>query len=136
MSPITRAICGVLGVGGVAAIAFNAIAKGGFEFDSAFFTSLIGGFIFLYAAFFGTFPWGGLDHAEGEEREMSKSKWQKFWIVFVTFLIVATGFLAKKGVFQNADIVVLALVFMMFVIVGIALYFFIRSRTEDVNIRW
>ncbi len=134
MSPITRAVCGFLGFGGVAAIAFNAIAKGGVEVDFTFISSLLGGFVFIYAALFGTLPWGGSDDVE--EGEMSKSKWQMFWVALIVFLTVATAFLAKKGVFQYADVVVLALVGMMFAVVGIALYFYIKNRTEDINIRW
>jgi cytochrome bd-type quinol oxidase subunit 2 len=134
MSPITRVICGVLGVGGVAAIAFNAVANGGLEADFTFISSLLGGFVFLYIALFGTLPWR--DSGEIEEGEMSRSKWQMFWIALVTFMTVATAFLAKKGVFREADVVVLALVGMMFAAVGIALYLYIKNRAEDTNIKW
>ena len=120
-------------VGGVAAIAFNAIEKGGLEADFTFFGSLLGGSLFLYAALFGTLPWG--DPGQVEKGEMSKSKWQMYWIAMVAFLTVATAFLARKGVLQEADVVVLALVGLMFGAVGIALYFYIKNRAEDINIK-
>jgi len=136
MSPIIRAISGVLGFGGVAAIAFNAYSKGDFEADFLFFSSLLGGFAFLYIAFFGVLPWGASDNREVEKGAMSKSKWQLFWIAIVVFLAVATAFLAEKGVFQEASIVVLAIVGISFAVIGVALYFYIRDRAEDINIRW
>lgn len=135
MSPTIRAICGVLGFSGVAAIAFNAFTEGGLEADFMFFSSLLGGFVFLYAAFFGALPRGESGGREGEEGGMSKSKWQLFWIAFLVFLIVAMAFLAEKGVFEGADVVVLALVGIMFALVGVALYFYIKNRAEDTNIR-
>ena len=136
MSRVIRIVCGLLGFGGVAAAAFNAISKGGVQADFTTTSTLIGSFIFLYAAFFGTIPWGGPDEVEQGPNEMTKSKWQVFWIAFVAFLVVATAFLAEKGVFLEADIVVLALVLLLFALVGIALYFYIRSRPEDIGIKW
>ena len=67
---------------------------------------------------------------------MSKSKWQMYWIAIVVFLVMTTTFLARKGVFREADIVVLALVGLMFAVVGVALYFYIKNRAEDFNIKW
>ena len=123
-----------MGVGGVAAIGFNAIAEGRLETDFFFFSGLIGGFLFVYAALFGTLPWG--EPSRVEEGEMSKSKWQLYWIAIVGFLVMTTTFLARKGVFREADIVVFALVGLMFAVVGVALYFYIKNRAEDFNIKW
>ena len=66
MSPIVRTICGVLGISGVAAIAFNAFREGGIEPDFMLFGSLFGAFVFLYAAFFGSLPWGASDERDGD----------------------------------------------------------------------
>jgi uncharacterized membrane-anchored protein len=134
MSAITRIICGVLGLGGVAAIVFNANARGNLEADFFFVSGLLGGLAFLYIAMFGTRLSGEPDRIE--KGEMSKGKWQMFWIAIVAFLTFATVFLAKKKVFQQADIVVLALVGMMFSVVGIALYFYIKNRAEDTDTHW
>lgn len=55
-SPLIRAISGVLGVLGVAAIGFNATQEGSVQIDFRLFAKLFAGFIFLYVAFFGTNP--------------------------------------------------------------------------------
>lgn len=136
MSRVIRTVCGVLGFGGVAAAAFNAMSEGGLQADFTTTSTLLGGFIFLYAAFFGTLPWGGTDEVVQGPNEMTRSKWQMFWIAFVAFLTVATAYLVEKGIFREADIVVLALVFLLFACVGIALYFYIKSRSEDTGIKW
>lgn len=50
-------------------------------------------------------------------------------------MIVTTAFLAEERVFQDAGVVVLALVELIFAVVGIALYFCVKNRAEDINIR-
>lgn len=131
MSPFVRTICGVLGISGVAAIAFNAIRDGKIEPDFMLFGSMFGGFVLLYAAFFGSLPWGTSDEPDSDKGTMTKSKWQMFWAAFVVFLVIATHFLFKKGVFEEYSLVVLCFVGVQFVIVGIAIYFFIRDRPDD-----
>ncbi len=66
ISPFVRAISGVLGVLGFAAIAFNASQDGGFKLDFMLFASFFAGFIFLYVSFFGQYPWdrSGADDTE------------------------------------------------------------------------
>ena len=57
ISPIIRIVSGVIGILGFAAIAFNASRDGGIKLDFMLFASFFAGFIFLYVAFFGTYPW-------------------------------------------------------------------------------
>ena len=57
ISPIIRIVSGVIGILGFAAIAFNASQDGGIKPDFMLFASFFAGFIFLYVAFFGTYPW-------------------------------------------------------------------------------
>lgn len=123
----------MLGFAGVAAIAFNAYSEGSIEFDFRLFSSLLGGFLFLYVAFFGALPWGTPGGRDGDKKEMSKPKWQMFWAAVVVFLIVATSFLSSKGVFEEANFVVLGIVGLSFALVGVALYFFIKDRPEDLG---
>jgi len=59
-----RLTCGVIGLLGFAAIAFNAIQAGKIEFSLMLFASMFAGFIFLYVAIFGSNP---LDNKEGSE---------------------------------------------------------------------
>ncbi|MBT8083355.1 MAG: hypothetical protein KJO56_13095 [Gammaproteobacteria bacterium] len=130
ISPLVRAICGVLGVCGVAALAFNAFREGGIEPGFGLFGGVFGGFVFLYAALFGSLPWGGSPERDGDKGKMSRSKWQMFWAAFVVFLVLATYYLSEKGVFELHSLVVLSIVGVSFGIVGIALYFFIRDRPD------
>ena len=55
-SPLIRTVCGILGLLGVTAIAFNAVQDGRLQVDLIFIASLLAGFIFLYVATFGTNP--------------------------------------------------------------------------------
>jgi hypothetical protein len=57
ISPVVRAISGVIGILGVAAIAFNALQDGGLQPDFMLFASFFAGFVFLYVSFFGKYPW-------------------------------------------------------------------------------
>lgn len=57
MSPIVRIASGVLGVLGFVAIAFNAANDGGLHLNVMTLASFFAGFIFLFAAFFGKYPW-------------------------------------------------------------------------------
>jgi hypothetical protein len=47
----------VIGILGVAAIAFNASQDGGLQLDFVLFASFFAGSIFLYVSFFGKYPW-------------------------------------------------------------------------------
>ena len=58
ISPVIRILSGVIGILGFVAIAFNASQAGGINPDFMLFASFFAGFIFLYVAFFGTYPWG------------------------------------------------------------------------------
>ncbi|MDX1509125.1 MAG: hypothetical protein R3358_12640 [Woeseiaceae bacterium] len=64
ISPFIRVVSGVLGILGFAAIAFNALQDDGLEPDLALLASFFAGFIFLFVAFFGKYPW---DRAEIDE---------------------------------------------------------------------
>lgn len=66
MSPLVRGASGVIGVLGFAAIAFNAMNDGGVHLGILTFASFFAGFIFLFAAFFGKYPW---DRSKTEEPE-------------------------------------------------------------------
>jgi hypothetical protein len=57
ISPAIRVLSGIIGILGFAAIAFNAVQDGGIRLDFMLFASFFAGFIFLYVAFFGTYPW-------------------------------------------------------------------------------
>lgn len=57
ISPIIRVFNGIIGILGCVAIAFNALQDGGITPDFMVFASFFAGFIFLYVAFFGTYPW-------------------------------------------------------------------------------
>lgn len=57
MSPLVRVASGVIAVLGFVAIAFNAANDGGLHFGVMTFASFFAGFIFLFAAFFGKYPW-------------------------------------------------------------------------------
>ena len=56
-SPFIRVVSGVIGILGFAAIAFNASQDGGLKPDLVMLASFFAGFIFLYVAFFGKYPW-------------------------------------------------------------------------------
>lgn len=57
ISPIIRIVSGLIGIAGFAAIAFDAVQDGGIKPDFMLFASFFAGFIFLYVALFGTYPW-------------------------------------------------------------------------------
>ena len=50
-------ISGVIGILGFVAIAFNATIAGGIEPTFMLLASVFAGFIFLFVAFFGKYPW-------------------------------------------------------------------------------
>ena len=64
ISPFIRVASGVLGILGFAAIAFNAMQDDGLKFDLMLFASFFAGFIFLFVAFFGKYPWDRTDRDE------------------------------------------------------------------------
>lgn len=64
ISPFIRVVSGALGMLGFAAIAFNAMQDGGLKPDFMLFASFFAGFIFLFVALFGKYPW---DKAERNE---------------------------------------------------------------------
>lgn len=57
MSPLVQLASGVIGILGFVAIAFNAANDGGLHFGVITFATFFAGFIFLFAAFFGSYPW-------------------------------------------------------------------------------
>ena len=57
ISPYIRIVSGVIGVLGFAAIAFNASQDDGLYPGIVLFASFFAGFVFLYVAFFGKYPW-------------------------------------------------------------------------------
>jgi hypothetical protein len=57
ISSLVRAISGVIGILGFAAIAFNASQGGRLQMNVMLFASFFAGFIFLYVSFFGKYPW-------------------------------------------------------------------------------
>jgi hypothetical protein len=57
ISPFIRIVSGVICVLGFAAIAFNFSQNGGLNPSILLFASFFAGFVFLYAALFGTYPW-------------------------------------------------------------------------------
>ena len=65
-SPAIRTLCGILGLLGIAAMAFNAVQEGAFEPGLMLFASLFAGFIFLFVAIFGTSPldFGGANDSD------------------------------------------------------------------------
>ena len=67
MSPLVRVASGVIGVLGFVAIAFNAANDGGLHFGVMTFASFFAGFIFLFAAFFGKYPWGSRKTDESDD---------------------------------------------------------------------
>ena len=54
----------MIGILGFAAIAFKAMQDGGLKPDVMLFACFFAGFIFLYVAFFGKYPW---DRAKSDE---------------------------------------------------------------------
>ena len=58
ISPFIRTVSGLIGVLGFVAIALNALQDGGIEPGVVIFASFFAGFIFLFVAFFGKYPWG------------------------------------------------------------------------------
>ena len=57
ISPFIRTVSGVIGVLGFAAMAFNAMQDDGLKPDVTLFASFFAGFIFLFVALFGKYPW-------------------------------------------------------------------------------
>ena len=57
ISPLIRITSGILGILGFVAIAFNAVQDGGFRLTFFQFASFFAGFIFLFVASFGKYPW-------------------------------------------------------------------------------
>lgn len=57
ISPFIRVVSGIIGILGFVAVAFNASQNGGLQPDVMLFASFFAGFIFLYVAFFGKYPW-------------------------------------------------------------------------------
>ena len=57
ISPFIRVVSGVIGILGFAAMAFNALQNGGLKPDFILVASFFAGFIFLFVAFFGKYPW-------------------------------------------------------------------------------
>lgn len=51
-----RIACGVLGIPGIAAIAFQAVRDGAIEPNLLLFSKLFAGFVFLWVAFFAAAP--------------------------------------------------------------------------------
>ena len=66
ISPLIRATSGVIGILGFAAIAFNAVNDGGFRLSIVTLASFFAGFIFLFVAFFGKYPW---DRSKAEDSD-------------------------------------------------------------------
>ena len=67
MSPFIRMISGVAGILGFAATAFNAWQHGGMRLSVMLFASFFAGFVFLYASFFGKYPWNRSNAVESDE---------------------------------------------------------------------
>ncbi len=130
-SPVVRAICGVLGLAGAAAIAGNAFDQGRVEPDFMFFSSLLGAFFFLYVAFYGELPVGEAGAPTNEEAAMSEGQWRVFWAAFLVSAGTMTYFLYRKGVFETGSLVVLLIVGACLAIVGVAIYFYVKGRTDD-----
>lgn len=66
ISPFIRVVSGVIGILGFAAIAFNASRDGDFTPNVMLIASFFAGFIFLYVAFFGKYPW---DNAKADDTD-------------------------------------------------------------------
>ena len=64
ISPLIRAVSGVIGILRFAAIAFTAMQDDGFKPDIILFASFFAGFIFLFVAVFGSYPWDRSDRDE------------------------------------------------------------------------
>ena len=64
ISPVVRAISGLIGILGFAAIAFNSSQDGVFQLNGMLFASFFAGFIFLYVSFFGKYP---LDNSNADD---------------------------------------------------------------------
>lgn len=67
MSPLIGVISGVIGILGFAAAAFNAWQDGGLRLSVMLFTNFFAGFVFLYASFFGKYPWDRSNAVESDE---------------------------------------------------------------------
>jgi hypothetical protein len=66
ISPTIRVVSGVIGILGFVAIAFNATQDGGIKLDFMLFASFFAGFIFLFVAFFGKYPWDSKNTDDAE----------------------------------------------------------------------
>ncbi len=71
-SPAIRTVTGLLGLGGVAAIGYEAVQEGGLRFDALFFlmlfAKLFAAYIFFFVTFFGTSPLAFLEKND-DDRE-------------------------------------------------------------------
>lgn len=61
-----RIVSGIIGGLGFVAIAFNAMNDGGVELSFITFASFFAGFVFLYVALFGKYPWNITGSADGD----------------------------------------------------------------------
>ncbi len=66
ISPTIRVVSGVIGMLGFVAVAFNGTQDGGIKLDFMLFASFFAGFIFLFVAFFGKYPWDGKSTDDAE----------------------------------------------------------------------
>ena len=64
ISPFIRVVSGAIGILGFAAIPFNAMQSGGLKPDVMLFASFFAGFIFLFVALFGKYPWENSERDE------------------------------------------------------------------------
>ena len=130
-SPFVRVVCGVLGLAGAAAIAFNAYTKGSVEPDFTLFTVLLGTFFFLFVAFYGELPIGEAGAPAEEKAAMTEGQWRVFWAAFTVSAGSMTYFLFRKGVFETGSLVVLLIVGACLAAIGVAIYFYVKSRNDD-----
>ncbi len=70
-SPAIRITTGLLGLGGVAAIGFEALREGGMQFDVMsflmLFAKLFAAYVFFWVAFFGKSPLAYLDKSGNDQ---------------------------------------------------------------------
>lgn len=130
-SPLIRLLCGILGFAGAGAIAFNVFKRGSVEPDFTFFASLLGTYFFVYVAFYGESPTSEPGAPVADSGPMTAGQWRVFWAAFVVSIASMTYFLLKKGVFDSGSPVVLLIVGVAFALIGIAIYLFVKGRTDD-----
>ena len=68
-SVLTRMVCGVLGLLGVAAIGFNAVQDGAIQPNFMLFAKMLAGFVFLYVAIVGISPLDMRSHDDDGNRK-------------------------------------------------------------------